>query len=127
MGGTAGADTTADFRYGDPTTFNNIRLALPTGMPTGDTPGTFREANAQGNQRSDLTAIWDQFNTNYSTGQTYNTNPVTASSTATGWASNDYWSATSTGSNSHVIVGTFSGAVYGGADTTNNYAALQVL
>jgi len=132
-GGTVGADTTSsgyntnttDFRYGDLTTFNNIRLALPTGMVTVDTGQTIgvngnRTANAAFNQRSDLSAIWDQYNTN-SSGQ------ATVPGTPTGWASNDYWSATSSGTNRHFVLSTLNSSVYTAEDTSAFYVALQVL
>jgi hypothetical protein len=133
-GGTAGADTTSagyvnattnpagtnDFRYGDLTAFNNLKLALPTGAVTGDAINAFRAANAEGNQRSDLTAIWDQFNTGVTTGGN-------GPGTPTGWAANLYWSATSTGAGTHVGVGTNICYVPNGNDTTSYYAALQVL
>ncbi|MFN5941510.1 MAG: hypothetical protein ACK44C_14310, partial [Polaromonas sp.] len=126
-GGTAGADTTSggfnttDFRYGDLTTFNNMRLALATGAVTGDNVSVNCTANFEGNQRSDLTAIWDQFNTALATGAT------SGSGTPTGWAHSYYWSATSTGAGTHVYVVTSNGYVGNYVDTNNNYAALQVL
>jgi hypothetical protein len=45
----------------------------------------------------------------------------------TGWANNNYWSATSTGAGTHVNVNTNNGNVNNNNDTNNNYAALQVL
>jgi hypothetical protein len=123
-GGTAGADTTSggfnttDFRYGDLTTFNNIQLALPTAAASGDDFGYLLSANDANNQRSDLRAVWDQFNTVSGSG----------TGTPTGWGGNIYWwSATSTGAGAHGGIGTDNGFVFNVGDNHNIVsAALQL-
>jgi hypothetical protein len=129
-GGTAGAGTTSagfnatDFRYGDLTTFNQWKLALPTGAAAGDSATGTLVANHQGNQRSDLRALWDQFNTSSTTGgQT----PTTVAGNPTGWTYFS-WSATQSTdtSGSSLFLDQFTGVMNAGSGFTN-YAALQVL
>ena len=129
-GGTAGVGTTSagfnatDFRYGDLTTFNQWKLALPTGAAAGDSATGTLVANHQGNQRSDLRALWDQFNTSSTTGgQT----PTTVAGNPTGWTYFS-WSATQSTDTSglSLFLEQFTGVMNAGSGFTN-YAALQVL
>ena len=117
-GGTAGADTTSggfnttDFRYGDLTTFNNIQLALPTAAASGDGVGFFISANDANNQRSDLRAVWDQFNTSSTTGSTG------GGGTPPGWSTvNRLWAADQTSGGHHTAVTLFNGYIHNNADT----------
>lgn len=123
-GGTMGADTTSasfnstDFRYGDLTAFNNYKLALPTGAgasyPLGD---GYVAANFEGNQLSDLTAIWDQYNT------------TMATAGPSGWLADRYWTATRTSAENHIMFSSSGGYQYQGRDDATNLNAvtLQVL
>jgi hypothetical protein len=117
-GGTAGADTTSggfnttDFRYGDLTTFNNIQLALPTAAASGDGAGLSISANDANNQRSDLRAVWDQFNTSSTTGSTG------GGGTPPGWSTTArLWAADQTSGGAHTAVTLFNGYIHDNADT----------
>jgi hypothetical protein len=128
-GGTAGADTTSggfnttDFRYGDLTTFNNIQLALPTAAASGDGAGLYISANDANNQRSDLRAVWDQFNTSSTTGSTG------GGGTPPGWSTTDrLWAADQTSGGAHTAVTLFNGYIHNNDDTyvTSWNTALQL-
>ncbi|WP_296293659.1 hypothetical protein [Limnohabitans sp.] len=128
-GGTAGADTTSggfnttDFRYGDLTTFNNIQLALPTAAASGDGAGLSISANDANNQRSDLRAVWDQFNTSSTTGSTG------GGGTPPGWSTTDrLWAADQTSGGAHTAVTLFNGYIHNNVDTfvTGWNTALQL-
>jgi hypothetical protein len=102
-----------NFRYGDLTAFNNIRLALPNAgiwqnESTFPSPATTSELA----QTSDLTAIFAAFG-----------------SAPAGWQNSAwYWSATSHGAQAHVSSAFHTNYVYPGSDSDPaRTIALQVL
>jgi hypothetical protein len=78
----------------------------------------YRNNNAEGNQRSDLMAIWDQYST-----------AKQGLGTSMGWANFVYWFVMFSGTDVHVFGGIDTGSVNQANDnnTTNFNVALQVL
>ncbi|MCO4088012.1 MAG: hypothetical protein HEQ17_03260 [Limnohabitans sp.] len=86
--------------------------------------GNFLVVNSQQNQRADLSAIWDQFNTSMTTGQQIRSNgPL-----APGWTNIELiHSATSFGAGGHIVMANDSYVyLFGDTDARPN-AILQVL
>jgi hypothetical protein len=110
-------------------TFSNESSFASTGTAVGDAVTPSNGSNATNAVYNDLLAIWDAYN------GTGNTQAV-SNGVPTSWASGIYWSATMTGASGdtsetltpgHALLGLNTGYLYGYADTTAHYVALQVL